>query len=524
MHPLRVLLTCLCLLSVASGAGATRDENAEAPRFDILEFRIDGNSVLDELVIERAVYGQMGPGRNFDHVEAARAALERAYHDAGYLTVFVDIPEQEVKDGVVTLRVTEAPVDRLRVRGTKYTSPERVRQVAAALAEGTVPYFPKVQKALQSLSRSPDRKVTPVLRSSTTPGRVDAELAVEDRSAFHGSVELTNRYTANTEPLRLSAALRYDNLWQREHSASLLLLTAPEDPSQVRVFVANYVFRPGDGDDVLAFYVADSKSDVAAASNLNLLGRGRIYGTRYVMPLRSREAGYSHSFTLGADYKDLTDIQTGGSALTTPISYVPLSAQYSATQRGQKGVTQGSATVTAGMRDVLGNHDDEFARKRAGAHANYVAIRGELSREQRLPKGMTLYARVGGQAASQPLVSTEQYAAGGVDTVRGYLEAEALGDHAITGRLELRSPVLRPAALGGTEFSALGFFDIADLHVSEVLPTQTGHFLLASTGLGLRARSAKGLSASLDVGRALQSARYTTSGDTRAQFRVAYDF
>jgi hemolysin activation/secretion protein len=45
--------------------------------------------------------------------------------------------------------------------------------------------------------------------------------------------------------------------------------------------------------------------------------------------------------------------------------------------------------------------------------------------------------RLMGQAANQPLVPTEQYAAGGVGTVRGYLQSEVFGDDAWNTNVEL---------------------------------------------------------------------------------------
>ena len=41
---------------------------------------------------------------------------------------------------------------------------------------------------------------------------------------------------------------------------------------------------------------------------------------------------------------------------------------------------------------------------------------------------------------NQPLIPAEQYFAGGMDSVRGYLTYEAIGDHAIRGRAELTTP------------------------------------------------------------------------------------
>ncbi|MBX9964847.1 MAG: BamA/TamA family outer membrane protein [Burkholderiales bacterium] len=512
--------------AVLHALASQAEETADAAAFDVLEFVVDGNTVLEARDIERAVYPFLGPGKTIDDVESARAALESAYQRSGYLTVYVDVPEQEVKGGLVRLNVTEGTVDRLRVKGARYYSLGRIRQVMPALAEGEVPYFPDVQQQLASASRSADRKVTPVLKAAAVPGRVDIDLNVEDRSPVHGSIEINNRYTANTDPLRLLGAIRYDNLWQREHSASLQYLMSPEDASQVRVLTGTYVFNAGPGNNVLALYGVRSNSDVAAAGNITVVGRGTITGARYIIPLPTK-GSYSHSFTLGVDYKDLTDSLAlqGADTLTTPISYVPMSTQYSATQVGKRGVTQGNVSFNFAMRKIFGNQDSEFAARRFDAQANYMYVRADLSREQKLTRGYSVFVRVGGQMASQPLISSEQYFAGGVDSVRGYLEAEALGDDGVMGRLELRTPSFADH-LGSVvnTITAHAFLEGAELLLQNPLPGQQGRTRLSSAGLGLRARGPRNLVATADLGWPFEYTRYTSAGDPRLQFRVAYDF
>src|SRR5262245_58969165 len=152
-----VLLVLLCLCWPAHAA-----EQSD-PRFDILEYVIEGNTVLSTLAIERAVTPHLGPRRTIKDVEAAREALEQAYHGAGYLTVFVGVPEQKVVGGVVRLQVVQGEVERLRVSGSRYFSPNEIKARVPELAEGKVPHFPAVQNQLVALGRTADRKITPVL-------------------------------------------------------------------------------------------------------------------------------------------------------------------------------------------------------------------------------------------------------------------------------------------------------------------------------------------------------------------------
>src|SRR3974390_1653095 len=101
--------------------------SAEAEKFNIWEFRVLGNTQLSAPEIERVVYPFLGAGKLFETVEAARAALEKYYHDRGYGTVFVDIPEQDVADGVVRLRVTEGRLAHVRLTGARYMSGRIIR-------------------------------------------------------------------------------------------------------------------------------------------------------------------------------------------------------------------------------------------------------------------------------------------------------------------------------------------------------------------------------------------------------------
>src|SRR5271167_5233906 len=85
--------------------------------FPVLEYRVEGNTLLHAIDIERAVTPYLGEGRSIKDVEAARLSLEKIYHEHGYQTVLVNIPQQEISSGVVRLTVLEAPVGQVQIKG-----------------------------------------------------------------------------------------------------------------------------------------------------------------------------------------------------------------------------------------------------------------------------------------------------------------------------------------------------------------------------------------------------------------------
>src|SRR5512143_54082 len=90
--------------------------------FSILEYDVDGNTLLSTPDVERAVMSHMGENKSLTDIEAARVELEKLYHDRGYKTVVVNIPPQRVADGAVRLHVSESPVGQLHIAGSKYHS------------------------------------------------------------------------------------------------------------------------------------------------------------------------------------------------------------------------------------------------------------------------------------------------------------------------------------------------------------------------------------------------------------------
>lgn len=490
--------------------------------FDIYEFQVEGNTKLTNVQIETAVYPHMGEKKSIDDVNKAREALEKTYHQAGYLTVLVDIPEQDVEKKIVRLNVTEGKVAKFRVKDSKYFSLGRIKALSPSVQEGQVPHFPTLQADITRLNRTSDKRVTPVLRAGKTFGTVEVDLKVEDTLPLHANLELNNRYSRDTTKPRLGGTIKYDNLWQREHSLSLNFLVSPENTDEVQVLSANYLWRFDTSDILLALYGVRSKSNVATVGGVNILGDGTILGARLIKPLPNLD-NYFHSISLGIDYKDFGQTIVFGTDFETPVTYAPLSASYSGTWQGATGRTQLNTGINLGLRGFISD-EAEFEARRVGANSNFFVAKIDLQRTQNLPKDFQLLAKIDGQYSGSPLIPNEQFLVGGADTVRGYLESEEAGDQGIHSTLELTSPVLFKNVnwLQNTKLAA--FYDIAKIRTIDPLPGQDRQSVLAGYGIGLRAKAWKNFNLNLDLAWALRDSAATEKGDFLSHIRFWYDF
>jgi hemolysin activation/secretion protein len=514
-----------------SARGTDAPAPAPEPRFDVLEYRVEGNSVLSQEAVERAVYPHLGGGKTLADVERARAALEKAYRDAGYATVSVEIPEQRVANGVVRLLVTEGTLSKVRVKGSRYFLPSQIRAELPALAPGAVLHMPALQEQLAALNReSADRLVTPVFRAGETPGTVELDLRVRDELPLHASLEANNRSSVNTEPLRANAMVRYDNLWQRGHSLSAQYQTAPQETEQVRTASLNYLFKTNAARDFVVFYGVRSNSNVAAVGDITVIGDGDILGARWIHSLRA-DPRFEDSLSFGFDSKHFGEnvVLTDAGEIETPIRYYPLSLGYTGIRPDANGTTSFAATLNFSTRnlsdrdvDCAGQTTDQFECKRFGAKANYLYLKAEYSRLQRFASGWSVLGRLDGQFTSQPLINNEQFAAGGVDSVRGYLEAEQLGDKGLHASVELRTRPYAPVGWG--EIHGLAFVEGASLRIVEALPEEDTAHRLFGAGLGARFSAGRHLHGELHWARAFQDAVETKDGDDRFHFSLVYGF
>ena len=517
-----ILIAVLQLLSVTAYA-------EESNEFDLLELRVKGNTLLQSKQIEKSVYPFLGPKKTIDTVETARAALEKLYHDNGYQTIAVDIPEQDVVNGIVNLQVVEGRVSRLKVTDSRYFSLGQIKAKVSELAEGSVPNLPKMQKQLAELGKeSQDRTVVPILRAGETPGTLEVDLKVNDKLPFHGKVEVNGRNAPNTSRLRTIASVRYDNLWQKFHSASFMFQTTPEDPEEVQVIVGTYVMPVFSSDTRLALYAVSSSSasQIAQAGALSVIGNGDIYGIRLVQPL-PEISNYTHTATVGFDYKDFKEnllLQGADDNINTPIAYAPFMAQYSGNLRGEESLLSFNLGLNFSIRG-LGNDEKQFENKRFSAQSNYLFLSGGVNYRHNLPYGMEAATRLSAQVADSPLISNEQLSMGGVDTVRGYYETQALADDGVIGSLELYSPNLAPKDWDYVnKLKALVFIDAAKGWIKNALPETQRQIELAGAGFGLNFQLWKYLVGELSFAVPFISQGNVGGGDSRIDFRVAGEF
>jgi hemolysin activation/secretion protein len=198
----------------------------------------------------------------------------------------------------------------------------------------------------------------------------------------------------------------------------------------------------------------------------------------------------THTFVGGLEYKDFKESVFSQNVLETPITYMNFSLGQASAWRGTQRQWSLASSLNFGVRG-LANQPEEFQVKRFHGSPNYFFLKADGAVLQTLPYGMNVRLLASGQYALDPVISNEQFSGSGASGVRGYLEAEQLGDMGIKTSLELASPKW-PLLAGKIHADAFAFYDFAKLiridPLYEIVDPATGErgALLEASNVSLR--------------------------------------
>ena len=454
-------------------------------------------------------------------------ALEKAYRDRGYNVVVVQLPEQELNQGVVRVRVIEQRIGRVDVQGNQQFSTQNIRSSLPGLVEGTTPNIRDISASLKVANTNPAKQTTLDLQSGAAPDTVDATVRVAESRPWRFGLTADNTGSAETGRTRLGLLAQNANLWGRDHVGTLQYTTSLEKPSRVSVWGVGYhvpLYALGDSMDFFASHSnVDSGSITAGVLNLQVSGKGTVAGARYNHTL-PQWGDLASNLTLGIDwraYRNNVDLE--GFQLGNDVTVHPLSLAYS----GQLALASGVVGIQlTGVQNIPGGsrgRDADFNAQRAGADASYRLLRYGVGYSHRFGGDWQLRLQLNGQATSDALAPGEQFGAGGTGSVRGFREREIAGDNGRFAGAEVETPNWCPGGVA-LQCRAVAFVEGATVTRNKAQPGELERTSIAGAGLGLRFVMDKNAALQVDYGRVLDGGGVRSRGDGRLHLALSLSY
>ena len=494
----RTLVACLVSALLAGVTMAPIQAQTPVVRFVVERFEVQGDNPLSEARTQEVLAPHTGEHAGVDGLLAAADALERALQEAGVAFQRVVLPPQSLQDGTVALRIAVFKVARVEVRGAQHHSEANVRRSVPALREGETPDTGAIARDMAVANRQGWKTTNLTFRESETdPDGLDAVLEVQDRRRWLVWSGLDNTGSASTGPFRWSLGASAGNLFDRDHSLNASYVTSPGHASQVKQWAAGYTAPVyGVGGTVSAYYVGSDVDTGRVLDAFDVSGAGTFSGVLYTQELR-RRGRLSQRLSVGFDDRrfDNDVVLSSGMDVAPPVVRSrPVSLGYGAEYAGDDWGVDVRVQYTRNVKSGSSNDDTVYHLNRAGAKAEWDALRGGATLTWSLPAGWTARGLVEGQIANEALIAGEQFGLGGASSVRGFSEREVAGDDGVRGSLELWSPAIADAGVRLLVFADAGRVLNAPGGIAPSTDT------LASVGAGVRWNWKEHVALLLDVG------------------------
>jgi hemolysin activation/secretion protein len=475
---------------------------AGALAVEVKGFRFEGNTVFSDEQLRRAPVetepageGVLARTRVGDYVnqsltaeglEAIRQALTRLYIGAGYINSGAVLPDQDVEGGVVLYRLVEGRLTDVNLTYVDAANRPvngrlRPRYLISRVRRGAgepLNLF-RLRDQLEIVRQDPNlTRITAELRPGAEPGEAYLDAQVTESNPFQLGAQVSNRRSPSVgaEQVEILAshrnlsgngdvlALRYGvntggfDAWEfaglDDVSVDYGMPITPADTTLLLSYTRTdslVVEEPFDELDI------ESESNSAAVALRHPFYRtantelAMFVGLAYRDNLTTLD-GSDFSFSPGAD---------DGESVVAPVRFgqeLSTRSQLDAfALRSTFSIGTGLFGATLhGEVDVPDAHYLSWL-----GQAQYVRRVNPLVRGYRSPLDFfrpdpaafdpladwQLVLRGSAQAASDPMLSIEQFALGGVDTVRGYRENQIVRDMGAAASVELHIPVV--ATTGG---------------------------------------------------------------------------
>ena len=466
----------------------------------VKQFRFEGNTAFSDETLREITKSYLQRPITFAELLQARSAITQLYIDGGYTTSGAFIPLQRSQDGIVTIQILEGKLGEIEIAMEGKLNPDYVRS-RLALAGKAPLNVPRLLEALQLLQVNPLIKtISAELSASPEPGVSILTVTAITARSFYPAIVLDNGRNPQVGSFRRGADLSDLNLLgmgdtifarYRNTDGSNDVEASYEIPVNAR----NGTVKAG-------YRNVSSEVIEAPLNELDINSDYEKYSLSFRQPLWEN---LTEEFSLGlaldvkksrTRYLDGLPFPGRGSDDDGRTNVTTLRFSQEWLKRSERQVFAVRSEFNFGIDALGATTPFDLGINPETPQSTYFIWRGQAQYLRILAPDTLFIVRTDLQVADSPIVSFEQFALGGLGSVKGYRQNTLLTDNGVFASMEVRLPVLRipdeKILVQIVPFADLGYGS----NVGEAFepPVDT----LASVGIGLQFQYSNKVSARLD--------------------------
>jgi hemolysin activation/secretion protein len=396
-----------------------------------------GVSAIPQDQIAKAYQTYLGKMVSQADLAAIASAVSEIYRSAGFHLSRAIVPPQDIRDGMVRIKVIEGSITDVTLEGE------------GAEKFGVRPFLDPV------LAEHPSRIATlerQLLLINGLPGVRIADSALDEIGGPTGrfrlilhlkvwhvytSFGIDNLGSSSVGPWQSYATGAFNSYLLPGDTLAVNLSTTANDPRELGFGRLSYDAPVGT--DGLRLGTSALYSEVRPGDGRRLFNDSttteafEIRGS--IVPLQSQRSALT--ITVAAGLSNVAENDVFGPIYSDHIRTISLTSDYRL-QDDFGGNNFATLTLRQGL-DILGaSRSDDDLLSRTGASGNFSVLDAWFTRNQTLSDAWSVKVSAAAQVASGPLFTSQQFYLGGAAFGRGYGSAEISGDNGLAGSFELR--------------------------------------------------------------------------------------
>ncbi len=402
-------------------------EKPQAPVPQTLAFtlkgvKLVGNTIFSSEDLQTVYAPYLDKQVTFEDLAAIVEKINAKYDQKGYLTTNVFIPEQDIKEGIIEIRIAEGKMGDLNIEGNKWFSEPYIGKYIHIKKKDPL-NIKKLQSDILRLNKNSDIVATTVISAGKEPGTSDITLKVKDSYPWHiGAGEdslgtrLTGKYRTSFTARSTNATGNNDKLF------SSTLISSSSFGQFVGYSIPVDTYGTDIGIDMTYFSMKLGRE----LEHYDITGETQMY-TPYIAKELCLSDDFEADAKVGMDItsikKEIDRVITSNDQLRVPF------LEFNAISSDNFGQTIFTPKFDFSTQNFLGaSSHNHPTSSRQGTGGFFFKYEQSVSRTQQMFLNSYCILRSGFQWTTDTLPSSEQFQLGGMNSVRGYPEGDYLAD------------------------------------------------------------------------------------------------
>lgn len=411
------------------------------PAFVLRGVHVDKSQFLSKDEIDAITKKYIGTRVDISGVQKMVKEINDLYAARGIVTAAAYLPPQKLQDGVVTVKIVEGRLGRIKVTGANQLSSDFVLSHVDQKA-GEVVDVPAMSRELAFFNKTGIARIQALMQPGAQFGLTDIELSVVEPPKNLVQLFGDNMGVSSVGRLEAGTLLQHYGMLGLDDKLTLYIVKSQGNVDGNVAY--NLAVDPWGGRVGLSFTRGAIHIVSGPYTPLNIDGTSETFAVNASQPvlgnaewmlLLNGSLSRMYSFSDQSQIRvtgDQTSLETGG----VTLAYTGTTLQASVSPTG---------TVAQSYSDVTGTHED------------FALQSGTFSSLAQLPFGFNASLAGAWQASSKELLPGDQlFQLGGPTTVRGYPTDAVAGPDGYYANLELHHAATGPL---NTALDAYVFYD-----------------------------------------------------------------